>query len=80
MEGTFSRLRLGLGGGRGPEVARRRPLGRGSRDVPKVPGPVGGAERMAGGRGGLGPMSAAAGRDGWVISGRKGQKVKGVMG
>lgn len=26
------------------------------------------------------PMSAPAGRDGWVISGRKGQKVKGGHG
>lgn len=37
LEGTFSRLRLGLAGGRGPEVDGRRPVGRSSRDLPKAP-------------------------------------------
>lgn len=83
MEGTFSRLRLGLAGGRGPEVDGRRPVGRSSRDLPKAPVLL--AEprewrRRGWGEGGLGPMSAAAGRDGWVVIGRKGQKVKGGHG
>lgn len=80
LEGTFSRLRLGLAGGRGPEVDGRRPAG----DVPK--GPVllaeprewrrGGWRRRRRGRPGANERSG----DGWVIIGRKGQKIKGVMG
>lgn len=73
------KFRLGLGDGRGPEVYshdRCRPVGwldRSSRVVPKVL--VWLAE--LGEWRGRGPMSTPAGRDGWVISGRKGQKVKG---
>lgn len=78
MEGTFSRLRLGLAGGRGPEVDRRRPGGGSGRGVPKVAVLL--AEpRVAGrgGEGGRGPMSAAAGRDGWVIMGGKVRRSRG---
>lgn len=73
------KFRLGLGGGRDPEVYshdRCRLVGwldRSSRVVPNVL--VWLAE--LGEWRGRGPMSTPAGRDGWVISGRKGQKVKG---
>lgn len=72
------KFRLGLDG-RGPEVyshERCRLVGwldRSSRVVPNVL--VWLAE--LGEWRGRGPMSTPAGRDGWVISGRKGQKVKG---
>lgn len=83
LEGTFSRFRLepAMGGVlrslavvRLAEAAVTFPKSR-SCWLSRENGGGGG-----GGRGGLGPMSAAAGRDGWDISGRKGQKVKGVMG
>lgn len=84
MEGTFSGLRSGPGAGRGPELAGRGPLGRSSRDVPRAvvllaePRAAGGGVGEEGGLGG--PMSAAAGRGGRVIIGRKGQKIKGGHG
>lgn len=48
-------------------------LDRSSRDAPNVPVLLAELRKWRG----RGPMSAPAGRDGWVISGRKGQKVKG---
>lgn len=48
-------------------------LDRSSRDAPNVLVLLAELRKWRG----RGPMSVPAGRDGWVISGRKGQKVKG---
>lgn len=74
------KFRLGLGDGRGPEVYshdRCRLVGWLDRSGRVVPNDLVSGWLSWGSGGGRGPMSTPAGRDGWVISGRKGQKVKG---
>lgn len=71
---------LGLGDGRGPEVYshdRCRLVGWLNRSSWVAPNVLVSGWLSLGEWQGRGPMSAPAGRDGWVISGRKGQKVKG---